>query len=238
MRSRLRVPYLASGSKMQAKLRYITLFLFLFCTAVDAQAPVRPLELAFKAMENEDWHKAFLLSDKDGNLGHSIILWHYLREGLGTPGQALSFLEKNSDWPGLPYLRKRSEKTFLDAQDNKILAFFELGKPQTGLGSLIYALALKRDGQKFKAGLVAQAAWADQSMDKSTTLEIFENFRTNLLPLKDNRFEFLLWEKDKASLNAMSFLLNDTQKAVADTIFSLYANKKNVSAKINSLPPE
>ena len=103
-------------------------------------------------------------------------------------------------------------------------------------GSLIYALALKRDGQKFKAGLVAQAAWADQSMDKSTTLEIFENFRTNLLPLKDNRFEFLLWEKDKASLNAMSFLLNDTQKAVADTIFSLYANKKNVSAKINSLP--
>ena len=236
MRSRLRVPYLASGSKMQAKLRYITLFLFLFCTAVDAQAPVRPLELAFKAMENEDWHKAFLLSDKDGNLGHSIILWHYLREGLGTPGQALSFLEKNSDWPGLPYLRKRSEKTFHDAQDNKILAFFELGKPQTGLGSLIYALALKRDGQKFKAGLVAQAAWADQSMDKSTTLEIFENFRTNLLPLKDNRFEFLLWEKDKASLNAMSFLLNDTQKAVADTIFSLYANKKNVSAKINSLP--
>ena len=113
-----------------------------------------------------------------------------------------------------------------------------MGKPQTGLGSLVYALALKRDGQKFKAGLVAQAAWADQSMNKSTTFEIIENFRTNLLPLKDNRFEFLLWEKDKTSLNAMSFLLSDTQKAVADTVFSLYANKKNISAKINSLPPE
>ena len=66
MRSRLRVPYLASGSKMQAKLRYITLFLFLFCTAVDAQAPVRPLELAFKAMENEDWHKASFCLKKMG----------------------------------------------------------------------------------------------------------------------------------------------------------------------------
>ena len=75
-------------------------------------------------------------------------------------------------------------------------------------------------------------------MNKTTTFEIIENFRTNLLPLKDNRFEFLLWEKDKASLDAMSFLLSDTQKAVADTVFSLNSNKKNVSAKINSLPPE
>ena len=75
-------------------------------------------------------------------------------------------------------------------------------------------------------------------MDKSTTRDIFENFRTNLLPLKNNRFEFLLWEKDKASLNSMSFLLDDTQKAVADTVFSLHTNKKNVSAKIKSLPPK
>ena len=223
---------------MQAKLRYITLFLFLFFTTADAKAPVRPLEPAFKAMESEEWDKAFLLADKDGDLGYSIILWHYLREGLGRPDQALSFLKQNSDWPGLPYLRKRSEKTFINASDKEVLAFFDLGKPQTGLGSLVYALALKRDGQKFKAGLVAQAAWADQSMSKSTTSEIIENFRTNLLPLTDNRFEFLLWEKDKASLKAMSFLLSDTQKAVADTVFSLYANKKNVSAKINSLPPE
>ena len=164
---------------MQAKLLYITLFLFLFFTAADAQAPLRPLEPAFKAMENEEWDKAFLLADKDGDLGYSIILWHYLREGLGRPDQALSFLKQNSDWPGLPYLRKRSEKTFINASDKEVLAFFDLGKPQTGLGSLVYALALKRDGQKFKAGLVAQAAWADQSMNKNTTFEIIENFRTN-----------------------------------------------------------
>ena len=238
MHSTLKLSYLGSGSKMQAKLRYIILFLFLFFTSADAQAPVRPLEPAFRAMEKENWDKAFLLADKDGNLGHSIILWHYLREGLGRPDQVLNFLKQNSDWPGLPYLRKRSEKSFLNAPDGQILAFFEIGKPQTGLGSLVYALALKRDDQKFKAGLVAQAAWADQSMNKATTLEIFENFRTNLLPFKDNRFEFLLWEKDKASLNAMSFLLSDIQKAVADTVFSLYANKKNVSSKINSLPPK
>ena len=53
---------------MQAKLLYITLFLFLFFTAADAQAPLSPLESAFKAMENEEWDKAFLLSDKDGDL--------------------------------------------------------------------------------------------------------------------------------------------------------------------------
>ena len=223
---------------MQAKLRYITLFLFLFYNIANAQAPIRPLELAFTAMEKEEWDRAFLLAKKDGNLGHSVILWHYLREGLGKPDQALNFLESNSDWPGLPYLRKRSEKTFLNAPDKQILAFFDTVKPQTGLGSLIYAKALKRNGQRVKAGLVAQSAWADQSMDKSTTRDIFENFRTNLLPLKNNRFEFLLWEKDKASLNSMSFLLDDTQKAVADTVFSLHTNKKNVSAKIKSLPPK
>ena len=130
---------------------------------------------------------------------------------------------------GPTYLRKRSEKTFLNAPDEQILAFFDTVKPQTGLGSLIYAKALKRNGQKVKAGLVAQSAWADQSMDKSTTRnDIFENFRTNLLPLKNNRFEFLLWEKDKASLNSMSFLLDDTQKAVADTVFPSIQIKKCV----------
>ena len=108
---------------MQAKLRYITLFLFLIYNIADAQAPIRPLELAFTAMEKEEWDRAFLLAKKDGNLGHSLILWHYLREGLGKPDQALNFLESNSDWPGLPYLRKRSEKTFLNAPDKKILAF-------------------------------------------------------------------------------------------------------------------
>ena len=83
---------------MQAKLRYITLFLFLFFNTADAQVPVRPLEPAFKAMENGDWDKAFLLADKDGDLGYSIILWHYLRKGLGRPDQALSFLKQNSDF--------------------------------------------------------------------------------------------------------------------------------------------
>ena len=64
---------------MQAKLRYITLFLFLFYNIADAQAPIRPLELAFTTMEKEEWDRAFLLAKKDGNLGHSVILWHYLR---------------------------------------------------------------------------------------------------------------------------------------------------------------
>ena len=60
MHSTLNLPYLGSGSKMQVKLRYITLFLFLFFNTADAQAPLRPLEPAFKAMENEDWDKALL----------------------------------------------------------------------------------------------------------------------------------------------------------------------------------
>ena len=96
---------------MQAKLRYITLFLFLFYNIANAQAPIRPLELAFTAMEKEEWDRVFLLAEKM-EFGHSLILWHYLREGLGKPDQALNFLESNSDWPGLPYLRKRSEKPF------------------------------------------------------------------------------------------------------------------------------
>ena len=96
---------------MQAKLRYITLFLFLFYNIADAQAPIRPLELAFTAMEKEEWDRAFACQ-KDGNLGHSLILWHYLREGLGKPDQALNFLESNPDWPGLPILGNDLKKPF------------------------------------------------------------------------------------------------------------------------------
>ena len=53
---------------MQAKLQYITLFLFLFFTIADAQAPVRPLEPAFKAMENEEWDKVSAINNEISDL--------------------------------------------------------------------------------------------------------------------------------------------------------------------------
>ena len=110
-------------------------------------------------------------------------------------------MEKNSDWPGLPYLRKRSEKTFLDAQDNKVLAFFELGKPQTGLGSLIYALALKRDGQKFKAGLEARIEENPKKIENK-----HKKFFTE---------ELLNWKREIIKANNLGNLLNSSDDNVS-----------------------
>ena len=80
MHSTLRFTVFRFWIKNASKVAIYYIISFLFFNTADAQAPVRPLEPAFKAMENEDWDKAFLLADKDGDLGYSIILWHYLRE--------------------------------------------------------------------------------------------------------------------------------------------------------------
>jgi hypothetical protein len=93
MHSTLKLSYLGSGSKMQAKLRYIILFLFLFFTSADAQAPVRPLEPAFRAMEKENWDKAFLLADKDGDLGPFYYFMALLKRGFRKARSSLEFFE-------------------------------------------------------------------------------------------------------------------------------------------------
>ena len=123
-------------------IRIFSIFL-LIATVASAQEVPRPLAKAFLAIEKQDWQRALYLAQKDGAVARDIIEWHLHRAKAGTAKGAIDFLARNPDWPGLPYLKKRSENSFLAAPIDIIEPFFAQNPPQTSQGGLAYAAALK-----------------------------------------------------------------------------------------------
>ena len=131
--------YPANELKLQVMFRVFCIFLMLSSAVSTLWAEERALERAFSEMNAGNWEDALRLAQSDGAVARDIIEWHRLRAGQGTAQEALKFLERNGDWPGLPYLRKQSEVALSDANDQTILTYFENSAPQTGAGALAYA---------------------------------------------------------------------------------------------------
>ena len=74
-------------------------------------AAVLALRAAFTAAEKGNWDTARRLVRPAGAVAIDLIEWDQLRAGKGRFTDTLKFLDRRSDWPGLPYLRKRSEIT-------------------------------------------------------------------------------------------------------------------------------
>ena len=151
--------YPANELKLQVMFRVFCIFLMLSSVVSTLWAEERALERAFSEMKAGNWEDALRLAQSDGAVARDIIEWHRLRAGLGTAQEALKFLDRNGDWPGLPYLRKQSEVALSDTNYQTSLTYFEKSAPKTGAGALAYALALSKDGQSNKAALVAQNTW-------------------------------------------------------------------------------
>ena len=126
--------------------RVFCVFLYLLVTAVAVSAQERALERAFSAMNAGEWDIALRVAEQDGLVARDVIEWHRLRASKGNVEDALAFLSRNSDWPGLPYLRKQSESMLEKASTQTVLDFFKNDGPQTGAGALAYALALRQVG--------------------------------------------------------------------------------------------
>jgi len=148
-------------------LRLFSTILIFICSTVAAQDARRPLAMAFDEMRAKNWAVAQDLAIQDGQPALDVVVWTKLRAGQGTPAEAINFLARNGDWPGLPYLRKRSEPTFDQATAEQILTFFANDLPQTAEGAYHYARVLKQRGQTDKARLIVQNIWVDAVCHKS-----------------------------------------------------------------------
>ena len=134
--------------------------------AMAQQTGPQPLASALAAVRSGNWDNAAALAERAGPEALTLVEWHRLRAGRGTPDQVLAFLERNPDWPGLALLRRRSEQAFVTATDAQVLQFFRDVPPQTGTGVLRHAAALKEAGRAgdAEAGLVL--AWRTLAMDR------------------------------------------------------------------------
>ena len=217
-------------------LRVLITILSLSATLAVAQDGPRPLANAFVHMKTENWTEAERVAIKDGQAALDVVLWTKLRAGDGTPREVLDFLSRNKDWPGLPYLRKRSEPVFETAETDKILAFFGDSLPQTAQGALIYARALTRNGQTSKAELMIQNAWVDFSMDQKTQDVFVSQFGGVIKPLHETRLINLLWRDDHAGARAMVPLVSADLAALLQARIALRKKEGDVNALIDAVP--
>ena len=122
--------------------KFFGIFFIIFNAAV-VHANPRPLANAFSAMKEDNWPLAFDLAKRDGKISQDIIEWHWHRAQRGTAEAALAFLERRPDWPGLPYFRKRSERSFMNASMKQTAQFFANDSPKTAQGAFAFARALE-----------------------------------------------------------------------------------------------
>ena len=217
-------------------LRVLITILSLSATLAVAQDGPRPLAHAFVHMKTENWTEAERVAIKDGQAALDVVLWTKLRAGDGTSREVLDFLSRNKDWPGLPYLRKRSEPVFETAETAQILAFFGDSLPQTAQGALIYARALTRNGQTSKAELMIQNAWVDFSMDQKTQDVFVSQFGGVIKPLHETRLINLLWRDDHAGARAMVPLVSADLTALVQARIALRKKEGDVNALIDAVP--
>ena len=228
--------YPANELKLQVMFRVFCVFLMLSSAVSSLWAEEHALERAFSQMNAGNWQDALRLAQSDGAVARDIIEWHRLRDGQGTAQEALKFLDRNGDWPGLPYLRKQSEVALSDANEQTILTYFETSAPQTGAGALAYALALSKDGQSNKAALVAQNAWITLPLKAPQQGAFLSAFGSVLAPLHELRLIEMLWMDEHASAQQMENLVGTDLSALLRARIALRKGQEGVTALINAVP--
>ena len=204
-------------------------------SSVATTAP-RPLASALDAARDGRWSQAYAIAERDGDVALDILRWLKLRNGLGTPVEVLEFLESNADWPGLDYMRRRSERSFGAATDAQVLTFFADYAPQTGEGALRYAAALEAAGRKGEAEATIVLAWRTLDLDPATHDKFRAQYVAQLVPHHEARLSHAIWENRDGDTLRMLDLVDDDHVGIARARMALQGKAGNIDALIDAVP--
>ena len=221
--------------------RLVTQILVLICLALPGwtaesvpQAP-RPLASALHAMQADRWDIAARLAARDGPAAADLIEWYRLRAGRGNAQDVLDFLDRNPDWPGLDYLRRRNELRMIVAGDAAILKFYQDHSPQTGIGALTYASAQIAAGQSGEAEATIVMAWRTMDLTTDEHDAFIAAYGDLLKPHHDSRMHMALWRGLRDVKQMMPLVSADLRKA-AQTRASIENGRKALDKWIADLP--
>lgn len=153
----------------------------------------RPLASALSAAEGGRWEAAARLAARAGPAAQTLIEWHRLRAGLGTPHEILAFLARNPHWPGLDRLRRESEAAMTRGSFDQVLAFYEGYRPRTGTGALNLARARLARGQAGEAEAGVVLAWRTLDLTAAEHADFLREFGPLLAPHHEARLDMALW---------------------------------------------
>lgn len=201
-----------------------------------AETAPRPLTSALDAARDSNWDRALDLASRDGQAARDIIRWTKLRAGLGDAAEVLDFLDSNAHWPGLDYLRRRSEGAFARATEAQVLAFFADHVPSTGEGALQYARALEAAGQTGEAEATIVLAWRTLDLDEATHNAFVARYGSLLQPHHTARLSQSIWEGRSGDITRMLEIVGDGPAKLARARLALKSGSGDVNALIDAVP--
>lgn len=216
-------------------LAFLTVVILISGTQVRADA-AGDLRAGMNEMRKGDWNEALRVSGARGSVSRDIIVWHWLREGFGSSGDVLVFLDRRPDWPGLAWLRRKSEPAFTGADPDRVLRFYAEQPPQTAEGALNYAVALKAKGRQGDAEADIVAAWRTMPMGSGLQKDYLENFGKLLKPHHAARLDRMLWDNHLVSAGQMLPLVSADQRKLAEARIGLQKRQPGVDGKVAAVP--
>jgi soluble lytic murein transglycosylase len=187
-------------------------------------------------MRAGNWTVALGVAGARGSVARDIVVWNWLRAGEGSAGDVMVFLDRRPDWPGMDWLRRKSEPAFTDEDPDRVLAFFGDTPPQTAEGALIHAAALLAQGRtgEAEAGLVL--AWRTMPMGAGLQKIFLDRHARLLAPHHAARLDRMLWDDHLVSARQMLGQVDDDHRALAEARLGLMDMAPGVDTLIARVP--
>ncbi|WP_411221903.1 lytic transglycosylase domain-containing protein [Marivita sp. S2033] len=214
----------------------LTVWLMIVPVLTMAQVRERPLERAMDLMREGNWAAAQIEARGDGQAALDVILWHYLRAGLGSAREVQDFLARNPDWPGLPYLRKKSEGAIAASSAEAIRVFYADHTPETGAGALSLARAQFLADEPDKANATLVNAWTTLSLASDEITAMRAAYGEVLAPHHKDRLDAMLWLGWISNAQAMIPLVGEGEAALAAARIGLRTDAAGVDRLIEAVP--
>ena len=214
-------------------LLFLSLILMLGSVA-KAQTP--PLQPALEQVRAKNWAQALRLAGARGSVSYDIVEWHRLRAKEGTVEDVEAFLARRSDWPGLPYLRRRNEEVMIEKSHKRVRAFFADQPPQTPEGAASLARAYFAQGDQALGEAELIRAWQSMPMSAQTQAAYLEDHSTLLAPHHPTRLGQLLWDGHDQSAERMLALVAAGPRALGEARIALQRQANGVDGKIEAIP--
>jgi len=226
-----------------ARIVAIVLAIVVTAASVPAQVPTpttreaEALSRAMTELRSGDWDAARASARGAGEVGADIVEWHRLRAGRGSFDEVLDFLDRRPDWPGLAYLRERSEGAvpFGDRWED-VLAFFDGNAPQTGSGSTALIGAYIAAGRESDAEAQAVLAWRSQSLSEADEQVLLGRYGSLLAPHHEPRLDMLLWQGQRPGAERMYRHVDEGWRALGRARLALRADQPGVDGLIAAVP--
>ncbi|MDP4991606.1 MAG: lytic transglycosylase domain-containing protein [Marivita lacus] len=146
------------------------------------------------------------------------------------------FLSRNPDWPGLPFLKEKSEGAMTAASAEAIRAFYADHVPETGAGALSLARALLTADDRAAADAVILRAWTTLTLTSQEQDTFVVQHGYLLRPHHAARLDAMLWRGSTSNARAMLPLVSEDWRALAEARIALREDAPGVDTLIEAVP--